>query len=261
MTLVYVNDYHRTKDYNKAKTANSLSTVNLVITIICALPIGIMFLLLLITSPEIIEDSTSSYDEVVAVIIGMLFVVGIPVALTIFGFVTSAKGRKLWKSINTVGNPNYVPLSQRPLNYANTANNRTSFVNASGQDIRYGYQQNNTAYNNGTYNNSTTQSPSANPQAQNVTTNNIPNYKQTPAYNMTATTKASSVSQNSQAGCDNGRSDTGYIPHPESADTHCATHNTENISNKKWKCSSCGKRNRADETFCRNCGTNRTAVY
>lgn len=260
MTLVYVNGYYQTKDYNKAKTANSLSTANLIITIICALPMGVMLLLLLVTSPEIIEDSASSYEEVVGVVMGMLFVAGIPVALTIFGFVTSAKGRKLWKNVNTVGNPNYVPLSQRPLNYANTTNSRTTFVNASGQDIRYGHQQNNTAYNNNTYNTGTAQVPYTNPQAQNVTTNNIPGYQQTATYNTATTVKTSSVTQNPQAACNYGRSETGYIPHPESTDTHCATHNSESTGSK-WKCSSCGKRNRAEETFCRNCGTNRTAVY
>ena len=219
------------------------------------IPVVILLIALIAIAPEIIEDASSSYDEAVATIIGMLIVVGIPTGLMIFGFTTSAKGRKLWKSVNTIGNQNYVPVSQRTVNYANTTYNRTSFVNASGQDIRAGYQQSNTAYNN------TAQNSQVNIPTRNTSASPTVNNQQTTAYNTQTTVKTSATTQSPTVGCDYGRSDTGYIPHPESTDTHCVTHTPESTGNQKWKCSSCGKRNRADETFCRNCGTNRTAVY
>ncbi len=217
--------------------------------------------------------------------LGVIVLVCVPLAIIIFGFVTSAKGRKIWKNVNTLGNPDYIHVCERTTvystpqrtygTYASTQsqstipaysqsvpayNRQSTFVNASGQDIRNGYQQSNTAYNSNTYSNSTTPRPYANTQPRNVTANNIPNHQQNTAYNTATTVKTPSVTQKSQADCDYGRSETGYIPHPESTDTHCATHNAESMGSK-WKCSSCGKRNRAEETFCRNCGTNRNAVY
>lgn len=254
MTLVNISRYNKTKSYSYAKTAGSLSTATLIFTIIAAIPLGLFLIGVLFVAPEMFEDTRGDFEEIIYVVISMIMLMAIPVAIIIFGFSTSAKGRSLFKSVTAFGDPDYIPIGQRNAASTYSYSGASAFTNASGQDIRNNQQQNNTTP-------SHIPSSFVNASGSDIKASQTSDIRKTVQNNQTASANKPIVTESPKNSCDYGRSETGYIPHAENEDTHCAVHNTETSKKSKWKCPSCGKRNRADETFCRNCGTNRTAVF
>ena len=139
-------------------------------------------------------------------------------------------------------NNNFSGHNSYSYSYGSTKSTSTTTANSS---INSGFYNSSGLYGNTTSQNATNNSAT---QAANVTLPDPVDFSST----------ASSTASDS---CNYGRSDTGYIPHPKNDEASCHTHSTATIDNKKWKCPSCGKRNRPDETFCKNCGTNRSATF
>lgn len=271
ITLIKIGNYKSSKRFADAKSAGTLGTVNLVFTIIQLLPVVIFGLFILAAVGEMIVEANGNIDEIiVALIVGGIMLIP-SVGLTAFGFITSSKGRKLWKSVNTYGSPDYVPVSERnnsgySYNQNRYAQNQNSYSqNQNRYNYTYGGNNNTTAYgsnttalsgskNSGFYNSSGLYGDAANETPVTNVQNTAP---ATPVQSVQSTS-TQTVTNN---GCDYGRSETGYIPHPESSAGHCDTHSFVSNGNKKWRCPSCGKNNKAEESFCRNCGTNRTATF
>lgn len=282
LTLTKISAYKRSRRFADAKTAGTLGLVNLILTILQLIPIVIFGLLLFEAMGERIEEANGNIDEIIVAFIAGGIMLAPPIGLTAFGFVSSSKGRKLWKSVNTFGSPDYVPVAERNTGntYSGYGQNQGSYSYGQNQG---GYGQNQSGYgqNQGSYNygysgntapqpsgsnnsgfyNSSGLYPQNNTQNTTVGTQTVSNMpsSDTPLpqpvdFSAEASTPAASND------CDYGRSDMGYIPHPEGTEAPCTTHN-DSFGKKKWKCPSCNKTNKAEETFCRNCGTNRTATF
>lgn len=250
--LVKISNYKKNRRFADAKSAGSLGTANLVFTILQLIPVIVFGLFMLGAMGEMIEEANGDIDEIIITFIAGGIMLAPSIALTAFGFVTSSKGRKLWKSVNTYGSADYVPVSERNNGYNQNryAQNQTSY------NYSYGSSNNSNVFsgnnNSGFYNSSGLYGDAAR-QNNTAGTQSVT----APIEN----TQSFSTPTASADNCDYGRSENGYIPHPESADEHCETHSFTSYGNKKWKCPSCGKNNKAEESFCRNCGTNRTATF
>ncbi len=251
-TLLKVDSYKRNKRFADAKTAGSLGIVNLVFAVLELLPILFVVLTLLWAIGDLISEANGNIEEIIATIFAGGIILTPSVALAVFGFVASSKGRKLWKSVNTYGSADYVPVSDRNNGYNQNryAQNQTSYnysYGSSNNSNVFSGNNNSGFYNSsGLYGDATRQNNTA--DTQNVTA---------PVENVQSFSTPTAAADN----CNYGRSETGYIPHPESADEHCEAHTFTSYGNKKWRCPSCGKNNKAEESFCRNCGTNRTATF
>lgn len=249
--LVKISNYKKNRRFADAKSAGSLGTANLVFTILQLIPVIVFGLFMLGAIGEMIEEANGDIDEIIITLIAGGIMLAPSIALTAFGFVTSSKGRKLWKSVNTYGSADYVPMSERNSGYNQNryAQNQTSY------NYSYGSSNNSNALsgnnNSGFYNSSGLYGDAA---RQNNTAG-------TQSVTAPANNAQSFSTPTAADNCGYGRSETGYIPHPESADEHCETHSFTSYGNKKWRCPSCGKNNKAEESFCRNCGTNRSATF
>ena len=274
ITLLKVDSYKRKKRFADARMAGTLGTVNLVFAILELLPMLFVVLMLLMAIGELITEADGNIDEIIITIFSGGIILTPSAAIVIFGFVSSSKGRKLWKSVNTVGSPDYIPIADR--NTTNSSYNQNRYAQ-NQNTYNYSYSENrgnNSGFYNssGLYGNAAQQSPYTNASgkdirkdvqpSQNTDYNNNTHSTDTvlpkPRDFSSSNTVLTSVADNN---CDYGRTETGYIPHPETTDEHCATHSVDSFGKKKWKCPSCNKSNKAEETFCRNCGTNRTATF
>lgn len=274
ITLVNISAFKKNRSFASAKAANATAIVNLVFTIIQLIPLIVFGIAMLVAMVELMEEASGDIDEMIITFIAGTMMLAPSIGFTVFGFITSSKGRKLWKSVNTVGSPDYIPIADR--NTANSSYNQNRYAQ-NQNTYNYSYSENrgnNSGFYNssGLYGNAAQQSPYTNASgkdirkdvqpSQNTDYNNNTHSTDTalpePGDFSSSNTVLTSAADNN---CDYGRTETGYIPHPETTDEHCATHSVDSFGKKKWKCPSCNKSNKAEETFCRNCGTNRTATF
>ncbi|MBQ8791447.1 MAG: hypothetical protein IJZ51_09065 [Ruminiclostridium sp.] len=289
LTLTKISAYKKSRRFVDAKSAGTLGTVNLVFTIIQLLPSLVVALTMLGSVGEMVEEANGNIDVIIVSLIAGGIMLAPMIILTIFGFYTASKGRKLWKSVNTYGSPDYVPVDER--NTANTysgyGQNQGSYSYGQNQSgygqNQSGYGQNQSGYgqNQGSYNYGYSGNTVSQPSGSNNSGfyNSSGLYPQNNTQNTTVGTQTVSNTPSSDTSlpqpvdfsaeastpatsndCVYGRSDMGYIPHPEATEAPCTTHD-DSFGKKKWKCPSCNKTNKAEETFCRNCGTNRTANF